>query len=171
MDGKYFNHLPHEVKFRKVWEPGAPPVRLAPGATIEGPVQYLANYPFLTAMPFPFHTVESETQQQNFSFKDMSVGQKTEPVIISGLPEQKTEPTIPAEPAVEPTVVVAGEQDLTKLPFDPKTVNWIMVKVSELELAAKVLNIPIATINSMKPKDKKWALVKEIKKALGMDIK
>jgi hypothetical protein len=153
MDGKFYNKMPFTVNFRKTWIPGNPAAAIEPGHIIEGPVEVLSQYHFFAALPFPFHTVDSVTQENRFQVTDNT--HVTEPKIVT----------------TEPVVVRAGEQDISKLPFDPKNVNWLSVKLADLETACGILNIDISQLAALKPKTKKWELVKLVKKALGLEVK
>lgn len=162
MSTKYFNKMDFPVKFRQVWLPGAPAVELQPGHIIEGPAEYLREYTFLSSVPFDFHKVDAITQDRQFKFQDYP---------IDRIPVVKLEEHAPGKEVefVEPEVkeVKIDPELLKKLPFDIETINWIQVKTDELEVAANVLGLDISSIAGYKPKEKKWFLVKLLKKALG----
>ena len=54
-------------------------------------------------------------------------------------------------------------EEINTVEFDPKSVNWLTVKVDQLERACKALNIDMTSLINKKPKEKKWELVKLIK--------
>lgn len=188
MSAKYYNKMPFPVKFRKVWETDSPAIELPSGSIIEGPSEYLSSYTFLAPIPFDFHRVESMTQNANFEFRDemiqQDVPQTTEPIVeitpaqvaaevkkvekTVGKKLKKAKDTVvsPTETVIETSQQVQSSTPTT-LPFDPKTVNWLSVKIADLEVAAQVLHVDITETNAMKPKERKWELVKLIKKALS----
>lgn len=158
MDAKFYNKMPFTVNFRKIWIPGNPAVALEPGHIIEGPENILRQYHFFAPLPFPFHTVDSVTQENRFQQTDNTA--PTEPKIVTD-----------GQSPVEPTIVIAGEQEMANLPFDINNVNWLNIKITDLELACSVLNIDISNYASIPAKKRKWELVKMIKKATGRDVK
>jgi hypothetical protein len=154
MIGTFYNKMPFSIKMRKTWEAGAPAIELLSGGLIEGPVEILSQFKVLAPLPSDFCEVDSVTQTQQFSFVD----NKETPVESNKLDEA---------PASTPKPVA----DLTKLPFNPHDAKWLYIKVSELEEACRILGVDMAPVSTLKPKDKKWALVKLVKIAVGMDVK
>jgi hypothetical protein len=167
---KFYNRMGFSIKMRKVWEPGSPPIELHSGDIVEGPYNILIQFKFLAPLPFEFHKVESNTQTQNFEFKtdapqglDVAEGHTAElpPVVADDGHTNEVAPKLPETAQTE-------DSDASGLPFDPKSVNWLQVKVVDLELACKKLGIDISALSNKKPKEKKWELVKLVKKAVGI---
>lgn len=179
-DAKFYNKMDFPIKFRRVWELNSPPVELQPGGIVEGPFDILSQFSFLGQVPFDFHLVSSETFS-NGKFADIKITQQVEPIIITS-PFAKNQPIKerhePTPGAVttykeyeEPQITVATEDIKKQLPFNPETVNYITLKNADLEKAAEILNIDISYTSEMKPKDKKWELIRLVKKSLGIEIK
>lgn len=155
---KFYNKMPFEIKFRKVWESGTPPVILKSGEIIEGPYDSLIQYAFLAPIPIDFSNVSSSIQNNNMEYTDnliLDVPNETKLQIYNEkenkLEEEKIEQPIEIDTSIE-------------IGFDPKTVNWLTVKVDQLETACKKLNINIDSLSDKKPKEKKWELVRIIKR-------
>jgi hypothetical protein len=153
MIGKYFNKMPFSIKMKKVWEPGAPAIEIQPGEIIEGPAEILSQFKILSPMPSDFCEVESITQTQSFEFTEET---KAEDIVITSQPDTTTPPQ---------------EGTTSPLPFDPHKVNWLHIKVADLEAACKILGVDTTPVNELKPKQKKWELVKLVKTACGIVVK
>lgn len=168
---KFYNKMPFEIKMRAMWMKGNPPIVLAPGATIEGPYDLLAQYTFLQMIPIDFHRVESVIQGPNYEYKDELLPVNNNVQIING-PTGEQDTVEKQIEKVEQTAETAQLQQqtevpaVTAMPFDPKTANWLSIKVEELLAAARFLNIDVSSVNTLKPKEKKWALVKMVKAAI-----
>lgn len=161
--GHFFNKMPFEIKFRKIWEPGNPAIVLKPGHVITGPTDLLSQYGFLAPLPFDFHKVDSITMDQEFKYQDKAIENAVPTVIEIKDNPQEIQPTEKQE--------ISPSNENVTMPFDPKNVNWLSVKVADLEQACKFLNIDTSALTNVKPKAKKWELVKLVKKAVGMDVK
>lgn len=182
MDVKFYNKMPFSIPLRKVWEPGAPPIVLPAGGTIVGPIEILCQFQFLKQVPFDFSRVESTIQSNGggiFEYKDKLIDEnfnvKTTP------PKQVVKDEVIVEnveeiPMTEEQQQKAQEcfdnlekqesvntEPITGLDFNPHEVNWVTVKVDQLERACKFLNINIDFLKDKKPKQKKWELVKLVK--------
>jgi hypothetical protein len=149
MIGTFYNKMPFAIKMRKTWEPGAPAIELPSGGLIEGPAEILSQFKLLAPLPSDFCEVDSVTQTQQFSFIDNK---------DSAPEEDKTHLAQPVKPIL----------DGAALPFDPHNVNWLHIKVADLEAACKVLGVDISSLAALKPKQKKWELVKLVKIAVGI---
>lgn len=172
---KYYNKMPFPVRFRKSWEAGNPAVELQSGNIIEGPAEMLSQYNFLAPLPFEFHKIESITQDAAFTFIDEKIVdiQTTEPELVTKKEEPaKEEPakeeTPPQSSLADETPPQDNQTKIDEMPFDIKTVNWLAVKIEELEKACAFYKIDTTTTHGMNKKDKKWALVKLVKNAAGM---
>jgi hypothetical protein len=154
MIGTFYNKVPFSIKMRKTWESGAPAIELPSGGLIDGPVEILSQFKVLAPLPSDFCEVDSVTQTQQFNFVDNK----------DSTPEATPASTDSPAPEVK-------KADTTNLPFDPHNVNWLHIKVADLEAACRILGIDMAPVAGLKPKDKKWALVKLVKIAAGIAIK
>lgn len=179
MIGRFYNKMPFTIPLRKVWVPGSPAITLEAGGIIEGPTEILSQFSFLAPLSFDFAMVDSTTQNSKFDFKDERIKEISKPVINNDTEKQNVE--IIKKPVEQPTIVekpivigkdnesapeVKVEEVKTTVQdddFDPLTVNWLMVKVSQLETKCKKLNIDISFLADKKPKDRKWELVKLVK--------
>jgi len=150
MYAKFYNQMEFTINMRKTWENGAPKIQLASGAIIEGPYEILAHFKFLAPIPIDFHKVDSRTQMPRFEFSETDVQPEVSFIKIhkEDVPKEIQEP---------------GEA------FDPKSVNWLKVKVSDLELMCSNMGINIDHLADKKPKEKKWELVKLVKAASGIN--
>jgi hypothetical protein len=179
---RFYNTADFEISMRRVWEKGAPPVKILPGGMIEGPYEMLIDTPFLKPIGFDFHLIPSMTQTSNGfedkkytepaypgEFKIVSIAnvkvdekKETEEIKKEEVKYETTEPAqeIPQLPVNVPT---------NGLPFDPENVNWIHVTLDDLKKACQVLGVDTNQFNSLKAKDLKWKLVKVVKDALGMN--
>lgn len=167
---KFYNKMPFEIKMRKIWLPKSPPVIIPPGGIIEGPYDLLSEYQFLQLIPVDFHRVESMTQNNKFEYKDELLPENNNLIIKHGTVVQVEQTQEMKEPEkINETKIELKEQILNitsnEMPFDVNTVNWLTVKIDQLEQAAKCLNIDISNIKELKPKERKWALVKVVKDA------
>lgn len=175
MDAKFYNKMPFNIPLRKTWEAGAPKLLLKPGEVIVGPADILAQFQFLAQIPFDYSRVESMTQNSNFSFKDElldeDVNKKRKPFQKEDVVEVEKIETVKMteqqQKMAEKTfkIVEQTEQPVVEdsMDFDPKTVNWVSVKVEQLERACRFLKINTDFLNDKKPKEKKWELVKLVK--------
>jgi hypothetical protein len=182
MNGKYFNKMPFDVSLRKTWLPEAPSAKLKPGEQVEGPMDLLSKYYFLSPVPFDFHKVDSITQAPNFEYTDKITEHAqqapTEPVIVTppfdfkGVEERPPTFTnavyhqpIPKEPVIEQVAI-----DMSLLPFNPKAdgFSWMSVKTEDLHKTMAILNIDMSVINQKPLKDQKWDMIALIKRALGI---
>jgi hypothetical protein len=175
MDAKFYNKMPFNIPLRKTWEAGAPKLLLQPGEVIVGPADILSQFQFLAQIPFDYSRVESMTQNSNFAFKDELLDEN---VNKKRKPFQRDEEETVVE-KVEEVEMTEKQQELAKkvtkaiekqetsvedsMDFDPKTVNWVSVKVEQLERACRFLKINTDFLNDKKPKEKKWELVKLVK--------
>jgi hypothetical protein len=170
-NARFYNKMPFEIKMRAMWLPNNPPIILQPGGIIEGPYDFLSQYVFLQFIPVDFHRVESIIQGPDYVFKDELLPQNNEVRVVTGLQvpetitETKQEEQVEQKTENQPVEQQTDETLPTELPFDPSTVNWLGVKIEQLETAAKVLKINISHLKDVKPKEKKWALVKLVKDA------
>jgi hypothetical protein len=177
MDARFFNKMPFPVSLRKAWLPGAPALRLQPGETVDGPYDILFQFKFLAPMPFDFHKVEGITQNATFEYTDKKFEPSVnEPQIISaplkfeGVKEKYQEMPVvhhPQPEAVQP-IIIANEETIKTLPFDPKTVDWMSIKTDELKKAAEILGIDLKALENVPLKKLKWDLIKMIKKSTNV---
>jgi hypothetical protein len=177
---RFYNTADFEISMRRVWEKGAPPVKILPGGMIEGPYEYLIDTPFLKPIGFDFHLIPSMTQTSD-GFEDKKYTEPAYPgefkiVSIANVKvdEKKETEEIKKPEVVYETSEAAQEIPQQKvnvptngLPFDPENVNWIAVTLEELKQACQVLGVDTTQFNSLKNKDLKWKLVKVVKEALG----
>lgn len=190
--GRYYNKMDYPIKMRKIWELGAPAIELQPGATLEGPIDMLSTYSFLAPLPFDFHNVDAMTMDDQKNFIDMKINERpdrpnfptfSKPIEAPPNYSEREYPMNDVENLPSPTPLPASVEELivpihansdikNKLPFSVEGgVKWLEVKMEELEEACKILGIDISFTGNMNKKDKKWALVKAVKKAIGLDIK
>jgi hypothetical protein len=169
-NSKYFNKMDFVVRFRKIWELNSPAVALQPGEQIEGPDDFLSQFSFLSKVPFDFHLVNAETDYTKIKF-DIVQGNEVTLVTNKNI-EVKTDKKIELQKQEEneSIIKVTKDIDISALPFDPKTVNWLTIKLEEIENACKYLNIDISTYAELNNKQKKWELIKQIKNALGIQV-
>lgn len=174
MDGysRFYNRMEFTINLRKVWEPGAPAIRVPSGGIVEGPYDKLIQYRFLAPLPFDFHKVDSTTSE-NFAFK------REEFIIPQNIPIIRPEDIqVKNCNDVQKEITSQDEQQLDNsdqkttstgsLPFDPAKVNWIQVKTPELLQAAVALGIDVNSLQETNPKKKKWEIVRLVKAKLGL---
>jgi hypothetical protein len=169
--------MPFKIPLRRTWEINSPAVLLNPGETIVGPAEILSQFQFLAQIPFDFSRVESTIQtnyQFNTQYKDKLIDQNpyiktTDPVYKK---EEVSVENVEELPMNEETKqlankafdsIISKEEVIEGLDFDPKEVNWVTVKVDQLERACKYLKINIDFLKDKRPKEKKWELVKLVK--------
>lgn len=171
MNGRFFNTMDFPVHFRLFWLPGNPAIKLEPGMTIDGPVEYLKSFSFLRPVPFDFNKVNVYTQDNRGQFltQDKQIQQdirnqeslaekyRSQPQDL--VPEKKEEVIVEAK--------MVDDVSALGLPFDPASVNWVKITNNDLETACRVLQINMAEVEKMAPKKKKWEMIRLIKKALG----
>lgn len=167
----FYNKMPFEVKMRRIWLKDNPPIVIPPGGQIEGPYDLLSQYTFLAVIQMDFSRVESIIQGPNYEYRDELLEPNNNIKVVSGPDKidheevekniEEVESTkrdaIEEEPKTEEIEV---EIDINNPP------NWLSVKVEQLIKMAKELNVDTAHTANMKPKDKKWELVKLVKAAL-----
>lgn len=161
--GEYFNPMDFHLNFRCLWLPNNPSVRIEPGGKIYGPHKYLSNYRFLMPVPMKMYKVSSITVDQDGSYTD--VDENDDEVIVIN------ENDVVEEIKDENNENKISEDDITKLPFDinEKEINWLQYKTDDFVEFANILHIDISHI---KPgRQKRWEILKLIKKAIGKDVK
>lgn len=159
-DAKFFNKMQFEVKFRKYWLSGNPACTLNCGEVIEGPYDILSTMPFLQHIPLNFSEVDSITFGNNYIPKvDDSISEKYSNKKVEYTKIESNTNIVDASEQIESS----PQEESTATEFDPSNVNWLQIKVSQLETICKINNIDISKLEGLKPKDKKWELVKLVK--------
>jgi len=155
-----------DINLRVQWLPRNPPVKIKPGEFIKGPEKFLENYRFLRKIPIKMHEVSGVTQQQDGSYQD--IGEDSDEIIhISENDVVEYDNSEEISDKKEFT-----QEEIETWPFNPyDDVNWFKIKVDELEIIAKKLDIDISEYEELKKKDKRWPLVGLIKKAVGKEVK
>lgn len=154
--GEYFNPMPFKLNFRRLWLPGNPPIEIPPKGRIVGPHKYLSNYRFLQPVPINMYKVSSITVDQDGSHQD--IGEDEEVIVINDTDVVEV---------VDESAPLASESQIEKLPFDVNQtdINWLQYKTDEFVKFAEILNIDISHIQP--GRQKRWEILKLIKKALG----
>jgi len=167
-NAKFFNCVDFPVNFRLIWLPGNPAIKLEPGQIIEGPFEKLNSYNFL-------RPIQQQNINTNLTLQD-NEGKFINDVVRKDVEEQEILAQKHRESFVSESydndddieiIEVVDDWENLELPFDPTNCNWIKVKLTELEEAAKILGIPVD--ESIPPKKKKWELVRLIKSAIGKE--
>lgn len=166
MHVKYYNKMPFPVKFRKIWVDGNPAVELQSGEPIDGPDDILSQYSFLARIPVDFHLVNTTIQDSLNIYKDellKDTNASNFHIITESKKEEIDDTVIVSEPIVENKEEsdVETEQNIDN--FDIKNVNWLSIKVDFMEKLAIKHNINIDHTKALKPKDRRWELVKLLK--------
>jgi len=190
MQIRFYNKMEFPVNLRKVWEKDSPAITLKTGEVIQGPYEILTQFPFLSPLMADFSMIDSMTQNNKMEYTDNKVEEIQIPERYRiPMDVKKDEPAAEYEPEpinkqIAETVIENHspiikqneketdiiEKDIVKnspeidiVDFDPRVVNWLTIKVEQLERACKALNIDMSFLNDKKPKEKKWELVKLIK--------
>lgn len=168
-NAKFFNCVDFPVNFRMIWLPGNPAVQLEPGQIIEGPFEKLITYNFLRPIQQQNINPNLSTQDNQGKYLDESVQKDVEEQARLAEKHRETfvNTTPPADTAPSSDQSVVDGWENLQLPFDPMNCNWIKVKATELEEAAKILGITVD--ENIPPKKKKWELVRLIKAAVGKE--
>jgi hypothetical protein len=170
-DATFYNKMPFEIKMRKIWVTDNPPVRIPPGGTIVGPYDLLSQYTFLAPLHVDFSRVETVIQGSNFEYRDELLEPNKEIKVISGPETAEVEKNIKEvesnnkkEVITEDATPEESSEDVEIDINNPP--NWLSVKVKQLVKMAETMGINISHTANMKPKDKKWELVKLVKEEL-----
>lgn len=169
-DVTFYNKMPFEIKMRKIWLLNSPPVRLPPGGTISGPYELLSQYTFLAPLHVDFSRVETVIQGTNFEYRDELLEPNKEIKVVTGPEAVKIEENIKevetnnTKEEVEKEEQTQEDEDVVIDLNNPP--NWLSVKVKQLVKMAETMGIKIDHTAHMKPKDKKWELVKLVKEEL-----
>lgn len=168
----FYNKMPFEVKMRRIWLKDNPPIVIPPGGQIEGPYDLLSQYTFLAVIQMDFSRVESIIQGPNYEYRDELLEPNNNIRVVSGpdrIDQSEVEKNIEEVESTKREDTVENETKTEEIDVEidiNNPPNWLSVKVEQLIKMAKELNINIDHTANMKPKDKKWELVKLVKAAL-----
>lgn len=168
--GDFVNPMDFPLNFRALWLPGNPAIQINPGQTINGPIRYLSNYRFLMPVRMRMHKVSSITVDQDGSYQD--VGEDGDEVIkindsdvvevvSAGSKETKDEFVPPSQEIIDSLPLQLGDKRV-----------WFNASMDDLHKSCEILKVEIPIdIMALGDKDRKWAIVRLIKKALGKEVK
>lgn len=182
-DSKFYNKMGFEIKLKRTWIPGSPSCILKPGDMIEGPYDILSNMPFLQYMQLNFCEVDSQIQRLDNSYYDVpiqldvkkenntilnnSTSNQLKSIKLDNVSEQKIKIDTPIIKETDDTPSKPSTKS-DSVEFNINEVNWVTVKIDLLERVCKEKSINIDHTNTMKPKDRKWELVRLVKKAYNI---
>lgn len=169
-DATFYNKMPFEIKMRKIWVSGCPPVRIPPGGTIVGPYDLLSQYTFLAPIHVDFSRVETVIQGTNFEYRDELLSPNNDIKVVTGpdaIQIEQNMKEVEQNNKKEEVIEKQPEEDEEDVVIDINNPpNWLSVKVKQLVKMSEAMNINIDHTAHMKPKDKKWELVKLVKEEL-----